>query len=1169
MSEMIVQVRNKILRRIGGVNHFVSHNKDYTIQFQFDESWGNVRTKMAVFAYEDGEYGSEIFDGDTCNVPELPREGRILIGVKAGEDLSTELLYIPVCKSADDVITDEYNEPDPKIYEQILDIINNLWNGGTTVYPSPVKFLASPSTAKVGDLIRVKEVDENGDVTRTEGFDVGVELEKKIDAPQAAQVGEVLTVEEVDAEGKPKKWKTQTVETAPPDWMENDSNNPGFVKNRTHYKQIMAVAGNPGYKVNLLDGTHRVGDIILLQSGTTTLLQKFLMRGINSPDWDIYELCMLIKETDNNDKTYNLEVICKDRENIVEVNTLSEGNIKVLYSEQKKAFLAYYFISNLSTLSTDDKTKFTQTGVYVQLVGNDYSEYAELWATYRLYLYSKLSNKYLNIRQDPPDWNENDPTKPGYIKNRPFYKSDENPLGTLTFTATATNELAYTVTEMGIDTIAGIYNMTKIDVGGGVPKGQLRVVVSGQSYLTELESDRGHFGFSGSGISGHGYYRTGDATIITIDDGSMSLTVGEFYDVSFFDINSSGYVKIPTEYFSKEVFTQNSAPVKYGDGNQSTIQGDSTKATGYSSHAEGNGTKALERSSHAEGSYTTASGEVSHAEGNYTTASGDDSHAEGYLTEAFGSSSHAEGYHTVASNKNMHTSGKYNVIEPRYKIYYRTGNYFFNKNAEYYCSDTYTLDQKTGKFTLNNAIKKIFTQCMGKYVSMDSVSENVNGVFKVLSTASGSTANYYPCNYYYSETLANDIGTYSHIVGNGTSDTERSNSYTLDWEGNAWFAGDVYVHSTSGTNKDDGSVRLVTEDQLTFCNRLVIWPKKNNDGTITYSTNFYALFVYYEIFKGSPIDAGNSVECCLIPIEGASPLTVLNYTGMSIDQNSDGNIVLTIRFSSYTSGKQISAEIKDTISGFGTDNENRLSTVATVTENALVSCSMIQELTHEQQELAKQNIGAGTLRKVYYWDVADDTPEAPNSVMRCAEYGDTCICLNDAMLPHGMVGPVLVIYGEISYGRRDATAFDGSNATWTFSVNLSDYSYSTPIKKSGIPTPTTAQVGQIVKVKAVDADGKITETETVNIPTIPQPLAGYKMIATEQIGENEFGYTLRPIPNINDFINLGITSAQVGQIIKVKAVDDFGNPTEWEAVDMSTIVSVTYDEKTGNLQIGG
>ena len=36
---------------------------------------------------------------------------------------------------------------------------------------------------------------------------------------------------------------------------------------------------------------------------------------------------------------------------------------------------------------------------------------------------------------------------------------------------------------------------------------------------------------------------------------------------------------------------------------------------------------------------------------------------------------------------------------------------------------------------------------------------------------------------------------------------------------------------------------------------------------------------------------------------------------------------------------------------------------------------------------------------------------------------------------------------------------------------------------SPIPSPTTAQVGQIVKVKAVDADGKITETEAVDMPT--------------------------------------------------------------------------------------
>ena len=48
----------------------------------------------------------------------------------------------------------------------------------------------------------------------------------------------------------------------------------------------------------------------------------------------------------------------------------------------------------------------------------------------------------------------------------------------------------------------------------------------------------------------------------------------------------------------------------------------------------------------------------------------------------------------------------------------------------------------------------------------------------------------------------------AHIVGNGSDSSNRSNAHTLDWLGNAWFAGDIYTGSTSGTNKDDGSVKL-------------------------------------------------------------------------------------------------------------------------------------------------------------------------------------------------------------------------------------------------------------------------------------------------------------------------------------------------------------------------
>ena len=53
----------------------------------------------------------------------------------------------------------------------------------------------------------------------------------------------------------------------------------------------------------------------------------------------------------------------------------------------------------------------------------------------------------------------------------------------------------------------------------------------------------------------------------------------------------------------------------------------------------------------------------------------------------------------------------------------------------------------------------------------------------------------------------------AHIVGNGTANTP-SNAHTLDWEGNAWFAGDVYVGSTGGINRDDGSRKLATVADL-------------------------------------------------------------------------------------------------------------------------------------------------------------------------------------------------------------------------------------------------------------------------------------------------------------------------------------------------------------------
>ena len=185
-------------------------------------------------------------------------------------------------------------------------------------------------------------------------------------------------------------------------------------------------------------------------------------------------------------------------------------------------------------------------------------------------------------------------------------------------------------------------------------------------------------------------------------------------------------------------------------GINSHAEGRSTTASGQDSHAEGNSTIASGGGSHAEGFSTTANVVSSHAEGSSTTASGGSSHAEGNRTTASGGSSHAEGVQTTASGQSSHAEGGKTTASG-------TGSH-----AE----------------GLNTTAKGKYSHVQGKYNIEDSSS------------------------------------IYADIIGNGTSDTAHSNAATVDWNSNAWFAGDVYTGSTSGTNKDDGSKKLATEEYV-------------------------------------------------------------------------------------------------------------------------------------------------------------------------------------------------------------------------------------------------------------------------------------------------------------------------------------------------------------------
>lgn len=133
-----------------------------------------------------------------------------------------------------------------------------------------------------------------------------------------------------------------------------------------------------------------------------------------------------------------------------------------------------------------------------------------------------------------------------------------------------------------------------------------------------------------------------------------------------------------------------------------------------------------------------ATGGYSHAEGWRVIASGMNSHAEGDITEASGRASHAEGMFTTASGNEAHSEGS-------------------NTVASGDCS-----------------------HAEGAATFASGMNQHVQGKYNI----------------------EDNSDTYAHIVGNGNSEHTRSNAHTLDWDGNAWFAGDVFVGGSSQTSGD-------------------------------------------------------------------------------------------------------------------------------------------------------------------------------------------------------------------------------------------------------------------------------------------------------------------------------------------------------------------------------
>ena len=188
----------------------------------------------------------------------------------------------------------------------------------------------------------------------------------------------------------------------------------------------------------------------------------------------------------------------------------------------------------------------------------------------------------------------------------------------------------------------------------------------------------------------------------------------------------------------------------------------------------------------------------------------------GYKSKATGKYSHADGYYTKTSTDYQHVGGKYNIEEVPF-LKYEENNYSLSIDlgVSVYISNGYDDDQTTGTFTLKKpqqVLSENLPTNTAYFFALSNNSDTIYLYYAEETTIEVSSDKVVISNVKKTSFIQNSCK--AHIVGNGMSNTKRSNAHTLDWEGNAWYSGDVYVGSTSGTNRDEGSKKLATVEEV-------------------------------------------------------------------------------------------------------------------------------------------------------------------------------------------------------------------------------------------------------------------------------------------------------------------------------------------------------------------
>ena len=182
--------------------------------------------------------------------------------------------------------------------------------------------------------------------------------------------------------------------------------------------------------------------------------------------------------------------------------------------------------------------------------------------------------------------------------------------------------------------------------------------------------------------------------------------------------------------------------------------------------------KAIGSWSIAEGSENVAVGKVSHVEGAMNKAIGMGSHVEGVQCTATGYWSHAEGERTQVTSYASHAEGSYTNL-PDGTVSYGTASGHASHVEGGGSHATGSCSHAEG---LGNRANGYYSHAEGSFTVANGKAQHVEGIANI----------------------EDNENKYIHIAGNGSwengqANPVRSNAHTLDWDGNAWFAGNVAI----------------------------------------------------------------------------------------------------------------------------------------------------------------------------------------------------------------------------------------------------------------------------------------------------------------------------------------------------------------------------------------